>query len=87
MDQVIINFIVNKSYVKGIRNNIFGEFNIFEIMNDRYQDIIDREKAKLSIKLAKIDRSHKSTMFTIYTTFLIILICLIFFLPLFRLIS
>lgn len=49
-------------------------------MNDRYQDIIDREKAKLNLKLTKIDRSYKRTMFTIYTTFLIILICLICFL-------
>lgn len=63
----------------GIRNIIFGKFNIFEIMNDRYQDIIDREKAKLNLKLAKIDRIHKRTMFTIYSTFLIVLICLICF--------
>lgn len=62
-----------------IRNNTFGKFNIFEIMNDRYQDIIDREKAKLNLKLTKIDSSYKRTMFTIYMTFLIILICLICF--------
>lgn len=69
-----------------IRNNIFGKFNIFEVMNDRYQDIIDREKAQLNLKLAKIQRSHKRTMFTIYTTFLIVLICLIcYFYPIFRL--
>lgn len=73
-------FIINKTCVTEIRNNIFGKFNIFEIMNDRYQNIIDWEKAKLNLKLAKIDRSHKQTMFTIYTTFLIILICLICFL-------
>lgn len=48
-------------------------------MDDRYQDIIDREKAKLNLRLAKIDRSHKRTMFTIYTTFLIISIILICF--------
>lgn len=63
----------------GIPNIIFGKFNIFEIMNDRYQDIIDREKAKLNLKLAKIDRIHKRTMFTIYSSFLIVLICLICF--------
>lgn len=62
-----------------IRNNIFGKFNTFEIMNDKYQDIIDQEKAKLNLKLAKIDRSHRRTMFTIYTTFLIILICVLCF--------
>ena len=52
-----------------IRNNIFGKLNIFEIMNDRYQDIIDREKTKLNLKLDKIDCSHKRTMFSIYTFF------------------
>jgi len=81
-------FIINKTCVTEIRNNIFGKFNIFEIMNDRYQDIIDQEKVKLNLKLAKINRSHKRTMFTIYATFLIALICLIcFFYPSFRLIS
>ena len=58
---------------------MLGKLNIFEIMNDRYQNIIDQEKARLNLKLTKIDRSHKRTMFTIYTTFLIILICLICF--------
>lgn len=48
-------------------------------MNDRYQDIIDQEKAKLNLKLAKIDLSHRPIMFTIYTAFFIILICLICF--------
>lgn len=48
-------------------------------MNDRYQDLIDREKAKLNLKLDKIDRSHKRTMFSIYTFFLIILITFVFF--------
>ncbi|SHG68288.1 hypothetical protein SAMN05444481_106182 [Flavobacterium frigidimaris] len=57
-------------------------------MNDRYQDIIDQEQAKLNLKLAKINRSYKRTMFTIYATFLIVLICLIsFFYPSFILIS
>ncbi|MBP4140045.1 hypothetical protein [Flavobacterium geliluteum] len=75
-------FIINKTCVTEIRNNIFEKFNIFEIMNDRYQDIIDQEKVKLNLKLAKINRSHKRTMFTIYATFLIALICLIcFFTP------
>lgn len=75
-------FIINKTCVTEIRNNIFGKFNIFEIMNDRYQDIIDREKVKLNLKLAKINRSHKLTMFTIYATFLVVLICLTcFFYP------
>ncbi|SHH43142.1 hypothetical protein SAMN05444388_110176 [Flavobacterium johnsoniae] len=51
-------------------------------MNDRYQDIIDQEQAKLNLKLAEINRSYKRTMFTIYATFLIVLICLIsFFTP------
>lgn len=57
-------------------------------MNDRYQEIIDQEQAKLNLKLAEINHSYKRTMFTIYATFLIALICLIcFFYPSFRLIS
>lgn len=49
-------------------------------MNDRYQDIIDKEKALLKKKLDKIDRSYNRKMLIAYLTFILSLSAIIYFL-------
>lgn len=54
--------------------------NFFEVMRDRYHEIIAGEKEALKLRLSQIKRRHNKELCVLFAAYAAILICLVFFL-------
>lgn len=75
----ILEYIQKIIAIMGIRKRKSNQFNIFEIMKDKYQIIIDHEKIKLKLRLAQIDKEYKHIKLTLYFSFFIVLGLMLYF--------
>ncbi|OCB71171.1 hypothetical protein B0A79_22520 [Flavobacterium piscis] len=74
----IFEYIQKIVAIMGIRKTKCNHFNIFEIMKDRYQNIIYQEKIKLTSKLVQIDNRYKLTFYFSFFIIIVVMICLYF---------